>query len=251
VLTSIFYKRKIFEMRYILFICFSLFSLTSNAQNQKSSSSVKLNASKQNTAEKPKLVVGIVIDQMRWDYINQFKAYFTSQQGFLRFVNEGASCNNNLIPYVPTVTACGHAAVYTGSTPALHGITGNQWYDNYQQKNVYCVEDPTVVSVGVEGLGSEARILEVPKPNVLEVRRPKAKIKAVSADPINSPSHYKVGGIEVIDFIQAKLTTEEFRGYLQGNVLKYSSRVGYKGDASEDLAKLVWYANKLQETLAT
>jgi len=92
-----------------------------------------------------------MVDQMRWDYINQFKAYFTSQQGFLRFINEGASCNNNLIPYVPTVTACGHAAVYTGSTPALHGITGNQWYDNYQQRNVYCVEDPTVVSVGVEG----------------------------------------------------------------------------------------------------
>jgi len=70
-------------------------------------------------------------------------------------------------------------------------------------------------------------------------------------DMVNSPPHYKVGGIEVIDFIKAKLTTEEFRGYLQGNVLKYSSRVGYKGDASEDLAKLVWYANKLQETLTT
>jgi hypothetical protein len=69
----------------------------------------------------------------------------------MRFVNEGASCNNNFIPYVPTVTACGHAAVYTGSTPAIHGIAGNQWYDNYQQRTVYCVEDPTVVSVGVEG----------------------------------------------------------------------------------------------------
>jgi predicted AlkP superfamily pyrophosphatase or phosphodiesterase len=54
----------------------------------------------------------------------------------MRFVNEGASCNNNFIPYVPTVTACGHAAVYTGSTPAIHGIAGNQWYDNYQQRTV-------------------------------------------------------------------------------------------------------------------
>jgi hypothetical protein len=52
---------------------------------------------------------------------------------------------------VPTVTACGHTAVYTGATPALHGITGNNWYDNYKQKNVYCVEDPSVQSVGVEG----------------------------------------------------------------------------------------------------
>jgi hypothetical protein len=69
-----------------------------------------------------------------------------------------------------------------------------------------------------------------------------------NVDMVNSPPHYKVGGIEVIDFIKAKLTPDEFRGYLQGNILKYSSRVGYKGDASEDVGKLIWYANKLQET---
>jgi hypothetical protein len=68
------------------------------------------------------------------------------------------------------------------------------------------------------------------------------------ADMVNSPPHYKVGGIEVIDFIKAKLTLDEFRGYLQGNILRYSSRVGYKGNASEDVGKLIWYANKLQET---
>jgi predicted AlkP superfamily pyrophosphatase or phosphodiesterase len=130
-------------MRIYSILCFLLLSFTSIAQAPKSIPS--------STSSKPKLIVGIVIDQMRWDYINQFKAHFTSQQGFMRFVNEGASCNNNFIPYVPTVTACGHAAVYTGSTPAIHGIAGNQWYDNYQQRTVYCVEDPTVVSVGVEG----------------------------------------------------------------------------------------------------
>ena len=127
-------------MRIYSILCFLLLSLVSNAQAPKSIQS-----------SKPKLIVGIVIDQMRWDYINQFKSHFTSQHGFMRFLNEGASCNNNFIPYVPTVTACGHAAVYTGSTPAIHGIAGNQWYDNYQQRTVYCVEDPTVVSVGVEG----------------------------------------------------------------------------------------------------
>ena len=130
-------------MRIYSILCFLLLSFVSKAQAPKSIQS--------STSSKPKLIVGIVIDQMRWDYVNQFKSHFTSQQGFLRFVNEGASCNNNFIPYVPTVTACGHAAVYTGSTPALHGIAGNQWYDNYQQRTVYCVEDPTVVSVGVEG----------------------------------------------------------------------------------------------------
>jgi hypothetical protein len=88
-------------------------------------------------------------------------------------------------------------------------------------------------------------------PLPITMAEPKVEAPNTEVDMVNSPPHYKVGGIEVIDFIQAKLTTEEFRGYLQGNVLKYSSRVGYKGDASEDLAKLVWYANKLQETLAT
>lgn len=130
-------------MRIYSILCFALLSFSTNAQAPKSIQS--------SASSKPKLIVGIVVDQMRWDYINQFKPFFTSQQGFLRFVNEGASCNNNLIPYVPTVTACGHTAVYTGSTPALHGITGNQWYDNYKQRNVYCVEDPTVQSVGVAG----------------------------------------------------------------------------------------------------
>ena len=135
-------------MRYILFICFSLFSLTSNAQNQKSSSSVKLNASKKNTAEKPKLVVGIVVDQMRWDFVNRFKPFFKSSSGFIRFINEGATVDNTMIPYVPTVTACGHACVYTGSVPAMHGIAGNVWYDNVKQKSVYCVEDANVQTVG-------------------------------------------------------------------------------------------------------
>jgi len=135
-------------MRYILFICFSLFSLTSNAQNQKSSSSLKLNASKQNIAEKPKLVVGIVVDQMRWDFVNRFKPFFKSSSGFIRFINEGATVDNTMIPYVPTVTACGHACVYTGSVPAMHGIAGNVWYDNLKQKSVYCVEDANVQTVG-------------------------------------------------------------------------------------------------------
>jgi predicted AlkP superfamily pyrophosphatase or phosphodiesterase len=99
---------------------------------------------------KPKLVVGIVVDQMRWDYVNKFKPFFKSQNGFLRFMNQGASCNNNLISYLPTVTACGHTAVYTGSTPAIHGITGNSWYDNIQQRMVYCVEDNSVQAVGIE-----------------------------------------------------------------------------------------------------
>jgi len=126
-------------MRFISFLFFFFFAVQVNAQK------TKLPA---NTPIKPKLVVGIVVDQMRWDYVNRFSPFFKNKNGFLRFVNEGASCNNTMIPYVPTVTACGHACVYTGSVPSIHGITGNNWFDNVKQRTVYCVEDNTVQTVG-------------------------------------------------------------------------------------------------------
>jgi len=66
------------------------------------------------------------------------------------------------------------------------------------------------------------------------------------AEMVNSPAHYTVGGIETIDYIQAKLTPDEFRGYLKGNVIKYTSRAQYKDYPEEDIDKMVWYALKLQ-----
>ena len=70
-------------------------------------------------------------------------------------------------------------------------------------------------------------------------------------DPVNHPAHYKVGGIETIDYIKAKLTPDEFRGYLKGNLLKYSSRIGHKGAAQLDAGKAGWYANALVQAIET
>lgn len=64
-------------------------------------------------------------------------------------------------------------------------------------------------------------------------------------DMVNQPPHYKVGGIEAIDYIQAKLTAEEFAGYCKGNALKYISRAPHKKDAIEDLRKAIWYLNRI------
>ena len=75
--------------------------------------------------------------------------------------------------------------------------------------------------------------------------------KYVQPDPVNHPAHYTHGGIETIDFIQAKLTPEEFRGYLKGNILKYGSRLGHKDNDMQDAGKLAWYTNKLRSVLAT
>lgn len=96
---------------------------------------------------KPKLVIGLVIDQMRWDYLYRYNALY-SNNGFKRLLKEGFSCENTMIPYTPTYTAAGHTCVYTGSIPAVHGIVGNGWYDRITGKYVYCTDDSTVNTVG-------------------------------------------------------------------------------------------------------
>lgn len=98
--------------------------------------------------QRPKLVVGIVIDQMRWDYLYRYYDRYAANGGFKRLLNQGFSCENTLIPYAPTVTAPGHTSIYTGSIPAISGITGNLWWDAEQQREVYCTEDKTVQTVG-------------------------------------------------------------------------------------------------------
>ncbi|OZV66900.1 alkaline phosphatase PafA [Winogradskyella aurantia] len=96
---------------------------------------------------KPKLVVGIVVDQMRYDYLTRFYTKF-GDGGFKRMINEGFNCKNNHFNYVPTYTGPGHASVYTGTTPKYHGIISNNWYDKEVKQTVYCAEDNSVQSVG-------------------------------------------------------------------------------------------------------
>lgn len=96
---------------------------------------------------RPKLVVGLVIDQMRWDYLYRFNELY-GPNGFKRLISKGFSCDNTFIPYVPTYTAVGHTCVYTGSVPAYTGIIGNNWWDRNTNTNVYCTDDPNVSTVG-------------------------------------------------------------------------------------------------------
>ncbi len=109
-------------------------------------------------ADRPKLVVGVVVDQMRWDYLERYADRYGSD-GFRRLTSEGFSCDNTLIDYLPTVTAIGHTSIYTGSVPSVHGIAGN----NFRQDGrwVYCTDDATVQSVGTtskEGLMSPRKL---------------------------------------------------------------------------------------------
>ncbi|MBD1430932.1 MULTISPECIES: alkaline phosphatase PafA [Sphingobacterium] len=97
--------------------------------------------------ERPKLVVGLMIDQMRWDYLYRFADRY-SDEGFKRILKEGFSCENTLIPYIPTYTAIGHSSVYTGSVPSIHGIAGNDWIIQSTGQGMYCTQDDNVEPVG-------------------------------------------------------------------------------------------------------
>lgn len=96
--------------------------------------------------ERPRIVVGMVVDQMSWDYLYRYNAKFAERGGFKRLLTKGFNCQNARINYIPSVTAIGHTTVYTGSVPSIHGIAGNHFYKYGAQ--TYCTEDPSESSVG-------------------------------------------------------------------------------------------------------
>lgn len=97
--------------------------------------------------EKPKLIVGLVVDQMRWDYLYKYYDRF-QEGGFKRLLNEGTSFENTYINYTPAFTSAGHAAIYCGTVPAIHGMVGNDYYLLREGRPSYCVEDPEASGVG-------------------------------------------------------------------------------------------------------
>ncbi|MFN3839792.1 MAG: alkaline phosphatase PafA [Cyclobacteriaceae bacterium] len=120
-------------MRVLFYGVFSLLLITGYSQQ----------------ADRPKLVVGIVIDQMRQEYLYRYYDKY-GDDGFKRLVKGGFMLSNAHYNYVPTYTGPGHASVYTGTTPAYHGIIGNTWYDKTLKKVVYCANDENRTPVGSE-----------------------------------------------------------------------------------------------------
>jgi predicted AlkP superfamily pyrophosphatase or phosphodiesterase len=140
--------RKLFLTKLLCFISFLTFAQTKPVVTQSKAGTAQTNS-------RPKLVVGIVVDQMRWDYLYRYYDRYAANGAFKKFLNQGFSCENTMIPYTPTITACGHTCVYTGSVPAIHGITGNAWWDRDARRSVYCSEDTTVTTVGAPGNSGE------------------------------------------------------------------------------------------------
>jgi predicted AlkP superfamily pyrophosphatase or phosphodiesterase len=96
---------------------------------------------------RPRLVVGIVVDQMRWDYLYRYYSRYGAG-GFRRLLNEGFTCEDTYISHLPAFTAVGHTTIFSGSVPSIDGIAGNDWIDQATGKSVYCTQDDSVQPVG-------------------------------------------------------------------------------------------------------
>ncbi|MCW9707090.1 alkaline phosphatase PafA [Fodinibius salsisoli] len=132
--------------------------------------------------DSPKLVVGIVVDQMRYNYLPLYWNKF-EEGGFKRLINEGYSFKNNHYNYFPTYTGPGHAAIYTGTTPSVNGIVGNSWYDRSINKNMYVVSDSSVMPVGTNsaaGKMSPANLISSTVTDELKTAKRNSKVVAVS-----------------------------------------------------------------------
>ena len=126
-------------------------------------------APKKEKTTNSKLVVGIVVDQMRYDYLTRFESKYGTD-GFKRLMNDGFNCHEHHYSYMPTFTGPGHASIFSGTTPKTHGIIANDWYDKTIKKSIYCVEDSLVKGVGgknedrsprnmlVTGLGDQIKL---------------------------------------------------------------------------------------------
>ena len=127
-------------MRLVTIVLCGILSFSLQAQT-----TVKQNPQKENI--RPRLIVGIVVDQMRYDYLAKYYNKF-SENGFKKLLSQGFNCKNTNFNYAPTYTGPGHASIYTGTTPAFHGIIGNDWFVRETGKRIYVTDDPTVQTVG-------------------------------------------------------------------------------------------------------
>jgi predicted AlkP superfamily pyrophosphatase or phosphodiesterase len=184
-------------LRSALFVSVVLFSTILSAQQQQ-----------------PKLVVGVVVDQMCYDYLYRFYDQF-GKNGFRKMMDKGTHFRNVTYNYVPTYTGPGHASVYTGTTPANHGIIANDWYHRPYGKEVNCVEDTTVKSVGnvsLDGLCSPHFLRANTITDQLKLTYPKGKVISASIKDRSAilPGGHLSDGSYWYDYYSGKFITSSF-----------------------------------------
>ncbi|MDR1783170.1 MAG: alkaline phosphatase family protein [Dysgonamonadaceae bacterium] len=190
--------------------------------------------------DRPKLVVGIVVDQMRWDYLYRFTDQYT-ETGFKRLLSDGFSCENTYINHLPSFTAVGHTVIYTGSVPAITGIVGNSWYNRTQHQKVYCAADSAVTTVGSDSdegkmsprnmfcttIGDQLRLATNFKSKVVGVSlKDRAAILPAGHNPTGAFWYDTKSG----NFITSTYYMDELPGWVSNfNAKKYPEKLMEKG----------------------
>lgn len=180
----------------LLFVCLFVVSSTIFAQKE------------------PKLVVGIVIDQMRYDYLGRFASNF-SQDGFLKILRKGVNCTNINYNYVPTYTGPGHASIYTGTTPKNHGIIANDWFDQEKRVMINCVQDNSVSPIGSfssNNKRSPIRLKTTTITDELKITNPESKVISVSIKDRGAilPGGHLSNGTYWYDYSSGNFVTSSF-----------------------------------------
>lgn len=162
----------------------------------------------------PKLVVGIVVDQMCYEYLYRYQAKF-SEGGFKLLMKEGTNCRNTKYNYIPTFTGPGHASIYTGTTPNNHGIVANDWYDRTTGKTINCVEDSKVETVGstsAYGLFSPKNLKSNTITDQLKMTYPNAKVISMSIKNRGAilPGGHLSNGSYWYDYMTGKFISSTF-----------------------------------------
>jgi len=188
--------------------------------------------------KQPKIIVGIVVDQMCYDYLYRYQHHFCPG-GFNRFLNKGLNCRNTLYNYVPTYTGPGHASIYTGTTPSNHGIVGNEWYQSQTKTTVNCVSDNTVQTVGsasLEGQSSPRNLRTYTITDQLKMSSPESKVISISIKDRSAilPGGHLSDGSYWYDYSSGKFITST---YFKTELPKWLQSFNESKNASKYLAK--------------
>jgi len=188
--------------------------------------------------KQPKIIVGIVVDQMCYDYLYRFQHHFCPG-GFNRFLNKGLNCRNTLYNYVPTYTGPGHASIYTGTTPSNHGIVGNEWYQSQTKTTVNCVSDKTVQTVGgasLEGQASPRNLRTYTITDQLKMSSPESKVISISIKDRSAilPGGHLSDGSYWYDYSSGKFITST---YFKTELPKWLQSFNEAKNASKYLAR--------------
>jgi len=172
-------------------------------------------AQKTNVPHRPKIVVGIVVENMRYDYITKLWTVF-DETGFRRLIDYGSNCKSTYLDYAYTQSAPGFATIATGCNPSDHGIIAERWYNRLLNSEEFCVGDPEFSTVGgkpFENNSSPKKLLTTTLGDQMKIAFNKqSKVFSISLYPESSvlTSGYLADGAFWLDLSTGEWCTSRF-----------------------------------------